>query len=140
MPLTDAARNYRTANRLLLAVVAFCLVAPFALIPVNSLFPRALTTCLSLRLFHRACPMCGLTRGMHALMTGHLGEAVRFNILTVPLFLFLIAELGFRTYASVATVSEGRRDRFLRTDLRVHRWLGFAYVGYAIGFLIAGAR
>ena len=36
------------------------------------------------------CPGCGLTRGFRALFHGNIIEAEKYNILTMPIFIFLI--------------------------------------------------
>lgn len=36
------------------------------------------------------CPGCGLTRGFRALFHGNIIEAEKYNILTIPIFIFLI--------------------------------------------------
>lgn len=46
--------------------------------------------CIFKSVFHISCPGCGLTRGFRALFHLNLKEAIYYNILTVPIFLFLI--------------------------------------------------
>ncbi|MGN0992472.1 MAG: DUF2752 domain-containing protein [Bacilli bacterium] len=46
--------------------------------------------CLFKTIFNIPCPGCGLTRGFRALFKGNLIEAFNYNILTIPIFLFLI--------------------------------------------------
>ncbi len=36
------------------------------------------------------CPGCGLTRGFRELLSGHLLKAEGYNVLTIPIFLFLL--------------------------------------------------
>ena len=36
------------------------------------------------------CPGCGLTRGFRALFHGHILKAEQYNILTIPIFVFLL--------------------------------------------------
>lgn len=36
------------------------------------------------------CPGCGLTRGFRSLFSGHIIKAESYNILTIPIFLFLL--------------------------------------------------
>lgn len=47
-------------------------------------------SCIFKSIFHIACPGCGLTRGFRALFRLDIKEAVSYNILTIPIFLFLI--------------------------------------------------
>lgn len=37
-----------------------------------------------------ACPFCGLTRGFRALLCGSIIQAEKYNVLTIPMFLFLL--------------------------------------------------
>ena len=45
--------------------------------------------CLFKTIFDFPCPGCGLTRGFEELFRGNVIEASKYNILTVPIFLFL---------------------------------------------------
>ena len=36
------------------------------------------------------CPGCGLTRGFRSLFSGHIIDAFNYNVLTIPIFLFLL--------------------------------------------------
>lgn len=36
------------------------------------------------------CPGCGLTRGFRALFHGNILEAEKYNLLTIPIFIFLV--------------------------------------------------
>jgi len=44
------------------------------------------TPCLVKNLTGLPCPSCGMTRAFHALATGHLHDAVRFNIASPAVF------------------------------------------------------
>ena len=46
--------------------------------------------CLFKSIFGILCPGCGLTRGFRALFHGDFKEAFFYNILTIPIFLFLV--------------------------------------------------
>ena len=46
--------------------------------------------CLFKSIFNISCPGCGLTRGFRELFHGNLIEAFNYNILTIPIFLFLL--------------------------------------------------
>ena len=47
--------------------------------------------CIFKEVFHLPCPGCGLTRGFRALFHGSVVEAINYNILTIPIFLFLVS-------------------------------------------------
>lgn len=38
-----------------------------------------------------ACPGCGLTRGFRALISLNIKDAIYYNILTIPIFIFLVS-------------------------------------------------
>ena len=46
--------------------------------------------CLFKSIFGIPCPGCGLTRGFRALFRGDIVSAFSYNILTIPIFLFLV--------------------------------------------------
>ena len=81
--------------------------------------------------FHNAtglwCPGCGLTRGMHALLNGHVGSALASNVLT-PIALVAIAWL----LVSWTRTSWGRPP--LRLPRRVQRVLVVAGPAVALGY------
>ena len=46
--------------------------------------------CLIKKVFHIPCPGCGMTHAFAAIFSFHIMRAFKYNILAVPLFLFLI--------------------------------------------------
>lgn len=46
--------------------------------------------CLFLKYLHIYCPGCGLTRSFKAILQLNLKSAVQYNILGIPLFVFMI--------------------------------------------------
>lgn len=46
--------------------------------------------CLFKKIIHLACPGCGLTRGFKCLLNLDIKGAFYYNILTIPIFLFII--------------------------------------------------
>lgn len=46
--------------------------------------------CIFKSVFGIPCPGCGLTRGFRALFSGDFIKAESYNILTIPIFLFLL--------------------------------------------------
>ena len=90
-------------------------------------YPELFPACPSLTLFGVYCPLCGGTRGAHALTTGRLRDAVGYNAL-LPVLIVLTG------WSWVAWV-----DRSLGRDRlpRVPRWLWktFALVAVVYGVL-----
>ncbi len=46
-------------------------------------------TCPFKKIFHIPCPFCGLTRSVHSLINLKIKESISYNILTIPLILFI---------------------------------------------------
>lgn len=46
--------------------------------------------CIFKKIFHIPCPGCGLTRGFKALLKGNILLAFNYNILTIPICIFLL--------------------------------------------------
>ena len=44
------------------------------------------------------CPACGMTRAFHSVMSFNLIEAFQYNILSIPLFLFIIITIIILLY------------------------------------------
>lgn len=131
-----ASGAYRTLNRALLGLVAYCLAVPFLWLHFGRFLPAALRQCASIRVFGRPCPMCGLTRGMYALMHGDPVAATAFNWLTVPAFCLVIAEGGLRLWLSFARLSGPRLETIRKWDGRIHQVLLAAYLAYAAVFYL----
>jgi hypothetical protein len=89
-------------------------------------YPELFPACPSRTLFGVWCPLCGGTRSAHALATGQLAEAVRFNAF-LPVLVVLTA------WSWVAWVGRVRQRGRLPA---VPRWLwtgvGIAWLAYGI--------
>lgn len=141
---------YRSVNLVLLGLAAGGLVWPVLSLPLSRFVP-GLWVCPYLALFGRPCPLCGLTRGIAAVMRGDIESASACNPLTVWIFVFLVVELAFR---SVVLILYGgpRVHRILRTvrlrrdlpqvvmrlDFLAHATLIGCYLCYAAAFLVIG--
>ena len=47
-------------------------------------------TCLFLQVTGVYCPSCGMTRAFHSIMSGNFISAFKYNILSIPLFVFIL--------------------------------------------------
>jgi Protein of unknown function (DUF2752) len=119
-------RRRRSAAHALLAFALLLCAALFFYPPARaSLYP----TCPIHRIFGIACPGCGATRALAALLHGDVTEALRLNALFVVLLPF-----------AVASVIESYR-RALRPE--IFRWpqppaaAVYAALGAAIAFTVA---
>jgi hypothetical protein len=122
-----------TATLLVLALAA--LAGAWAWIELSPILPLGLGTCFSVRLLGQPCPMCGLTRGLHAVWQGNLTSARAFHPLSLSVFILLVTEGLFRIVLLTARFSPERWKQLARADFLVHAALGSAYFGYAIAWL-----
>lgn len=70
----------RMKNICILAILTLFLLM-IELIPV---------TCLFWQVTGIYCPTCGMTRAFHSILNFHLAEAFTYNILSIPLFIFIV--------------------------------------------------
>jgi hypothetical protein len=84
-----------TGDRIALAGSTAAIAAAVALGQVPALMPRR-PICVSVLLFHRECPGCGLTRSFAAIGRGALAEADALNPLGPILFGLLILVIATR--------------------------------------------
>lgn len=78
-------RSRWLAGGLLAGQVLALIVFGFVLDPASPLYPR----CSFYQLTHLYCPGCGTGRGMLLILSGHLLEGLRQNILLLPGILLL---------------------------------------------------
>lgn len=130
---THPYRQYRDLNRALLAVLLLAGGVTLIRLLVGAFLPLPLGSCASQRLLGVDCPLCGLTRGMVALLSGDLGQALAWNPLTPAVACLLVLELACR---AVASHDAGARilAPVRRADLLLHVCLGLLYVLYAVAF------
>ena len=117
--------------------VLYCLALPLFLLHFREYIPAPFRTCASLRIFGHPCPLCGVTRGLNALLHGDLRTAWLMNPLTFPLVLCAALEMLYRGYALLAGFREENLARITRWDMRVHIGLAAAYVTYSGLFLLS---
>ena len=100
-----------------IASLAVCSVFLVAGVWVLYTFPPATTPfyprCTFRQLSGFDCPGCGITRALHALLHGRIGEAFRLNAMLFPLM--GLALLGAPSFL------RGRTPSFM-----MHRWFGWA--------------
>ncbi len=72
-------------------------------------------------LFGINCPGCGFQRAVHALLHGHIKEAIGYNLFFVVAFPYLIAVL------SCSIMSDGKLRQRIKKNVE-SRWLTHGYV------------
>ncbi|MBN1557215.1 MAG: DUF2752 domain-containing protein [Lentisphaerae bacterium] len=130
-------RRYRAVSLAFLAFALYGAAQPLLLPLLHRVLPGALLTCASQRWFGRPCPLCGLTRGIGALLHGDPAAAHTWNPLSLPVAALLAAETLYRIAVLIATRRRDAPARLIRTDLRLHALLALAYLAYAAGFAAA---
>ena len=120
----------------LLALALAALVGSWCWIEFAAASPLDLGACFSMRFFGRPCPMCGLTRGLHAVWQGDLAAARTFHPLSLAVFVVLVAEVFFRLALLLARCTPRVWKSIARADVLMHAALASAYCGYAIAWLL----
>lgn len=85
-------RKYRLASKRKRQAL-HSLIVGFVLFGVLYAVTKALSIplCLFQNLFHTACPGCGLTRGFIAILRLDFQGAMRYHVLSIPLFVGILA-------------------------------------------------
>ena len=102
----------------LLVAVVVCIALLYAVDPAQS---AAAPKCLIKQATGYSCPGCGLQRAAHALLHGHVWQAIQFN------FFFLLAVPYILALVVSDLILKGERQR--RWQRITHnRWLVIGYV------------
>ena len=133
--VTDA-KAYRSLNRTILLLMVCGLAACLLLLCLRPWLPHNLLTCASIRFLGIPCPLCGVTRGLVAIFTGHLDEASRLNVLTPPIVALIAAEFIGRGLAAVIPVPARLLQRIVRTDAAMHATLAGLYLVYSVWYYV----
>ena len=107
------------ANRYAFVVAACCVLA--VLFIFNPTEYAWMPKCPVKLLFGVDCPGCGVQRALHALLHGHIREAIGYNLFLVVAFPYLIAVL----------ISDAMKEGNLRRKLRSiveSRWVTGGYI------------
>lgn len=130
------AQSYRNINRTLSFIMIYGLILPLIHRHLLKIAPCLFPECLSISLFRKPCPLCGLTRGIGELMRGNLTEACAYNILSLPVTVLLLMELIYRGYASFTKFNSRNLNQATRLDLRLHLIMLAVYLVYSLTFII----
>ncbi len=132
---------HRAVNISLLAGATYGLILPFLAQRLAILMPSLFGSCASLRIFGMPCPLCGLTRGIGAIiMRGDVIAATTLNVLSVPVLVLILCEVVYRIAALCVASSHHQLKRVVNTDCRVHLALLASYLVYAAAFVAGQLR
>lgn len=122
-PLTAAARAYRDVNRALLGLLL--LVAGITLLriwaPAWAWLPFG--ACASQRVLGLDCPLCGVTRGLAAVLRGEWAAARALNPLSLVVAVLIPLEAGYRALGATASGA-----RLLTPSRRVDQMLHIGFI------------
>lgn len=135
-PSESRATPYRTVNLAGLILALYGLAQPVILPLLHRVLPDRWMECASLRLFGLPCPLCGLTRGLRALLSGDARTAAAWNPLVISVLVLLVAEIAYRTTLLVVERRRTMPRAVMRTDIALHGLLAAAYLAYAAGFIL----
>lgn len=111
-------KAWRTASAILLAVTGGWVLYTFP--PVTSgFYPQ----CVFHQLTGLDCPGCGITRALHALLHGRVGEAFRFNPMLFAMM--LVGSFGLPSFL------RGETPRFFYA-----RWFGWGSFVVLMGWWV----
>ena len=112
----------RTKNICILAILALFLLM-IELIPV---------TCLFFQVTGIYCPACGMTRAFHSILTFHFMEAFDYNILAIPLFIFisfsvfrLIYEIIMNKWSYIPSILKILSNKFIVAFIFILLFISF---------------
>ena len=116
------------ANRYAFVVAACCVLA--VLFIFNPTEYAWMPKCPVKLLFGVDCPGCGVQRALHALLHGHIREAIGYNLFLVVAFPYLIAVL------ISDVMKEGKLRRRLRSIVESKWVIGGYIVIFFLWFII----
>lgn len=107
---------------------------PIFLAMFGNFLPGSLTTCASLRVLGRPCPLCGLTTGILAWFSGDWSRADSchpFALIAAPAF---VVQLLYRGILSFVHIPSTILSVLRRWDGRIHLAAAIVYLVYAVWF------
>jgi len=126
--------QYKRTSAAVLIIATAGLTLPLFYPLLARLYPFG--QCTSIVLFGKPCPMCGLTRGFYHIWHLNFTEASALNIISMPLFVFTVAEVIYRAFILTRIESRPSLLGLARPDAWIHAWLAAAYFVYAVLFLL----
>lgn len=114
--------NNRMKNICILAVLTLFLLV-IEMIPV---------TCLFLQVTGIYCPTCGMTRAFHSILAFDIINAFHYNILSIPLFIFIVVsslilvyEIFINQFRYIPKLLEVLSNKFVITVIFIFLLISF---------------
>ncbi len=100
------------------------------------LFIEGKFDCLFKKIFKIACPSCGMTRAMTAIFHGNFLEAYSYNILAMPIILFIVLLVGSGLYDLICK----KNTVFKLIDFILKHYVIFIILPLIISMLVNNIR
>ncbi len=128
-------RTYRIVNWVVLGFMLYLLSLPFLSPLLVKCIPSVWGVCPYRELRGEPCPLCGMTRGVGAVMRGDFHRAVSLNPLSIFAMLFILSEVIFRVVVLCLHLSRRSWSLLVRTDIFVHLLLAGIFICYIGKFI-----
>ncbi|MHC4113210.1 MAG: DUF2752 domain-containing protein [Planctomycetota bacterium] len=113
----------------------YLLSLPFLSPLFEKCFPRVSGVCLYREFSGHSCPLCGMTRGVGAVLRGDFQRAVSLHPLSIFAVLFIFSEVIFRVVLLCLHLSRRSWSLLVRADVFVHLLLAGIFICYIGMFL-----
>lgn len=120
----------------MLVLVLSGLALPFVYKVLSHSAPYLLPTCTAKVILGKPCPLCGMTRGLLALYTGHVQKATTLNPLVIPVAVLLALETTYRSTLWLGWKRWNLPSGLAGIDIGSHLVMFAAYVVYGLHFML----
>ncbi|MHC4309325.1 MAG: DUF2752 domain-containing protein [Planctomycetota bacterium] len=113
----------------------YLLALPFLSPLLEKCLPSVWGVCPYRELRGEPCPLCGMTRGVGAVLCGDFHRAVLLNPLSTFVVLFILSEVIFRALLLCLNLSRRSGSLLVRTDIFAHLLLAAIFICYIGKFI-----
>ncbi|MHC4088389.1 MAG: DUF2752 domain-containing protein [Planctomycetota bacterium] len=113
----------------------YLLSLPFLSPLLVKCIPSVWGVCPYRQLRGEPCPLCGMTRGVGAVLRGDFQRAVLLHPLSIFAVLFILSEVIFRALLLCLHLSRRSWSLLVRTDIFVHLLLAGIFICYIGKFI-----
>jgi hypothetical protein len=113
----------------------YLLALPFLSPLLEKCLPSVWGVCPYRQLRGEPCPLCGMTRGVGAVLRGDFHRAVLLNPLSIFAVLFILSEVIFRALLLCLHLSRRSWSLLVRADIFAHLLLAGFYICYIGKFI-----
>lgn len=128
-------RSYRIVNWVVLGFMLYLLSLPILSPLLVKCIPSVWGVCPYRELRGEPCPLCGMTRGVGAVLRGDFHRAVSLNSLSIFVVLFILSEVIFRVVLLCLHLNRRSRSLLVRADVFAHLLLAGIFICYIGKFI-----